>query len=162
MGCVTQLVELSKWSVHSEPDTTREAYAHIDCGGAESCGCDACFNFANARHLVYNAALLELLEWLGVDPLLEAEARHDNCLEAGRHAYTACFYLVGEISSGPATTVANQGRRCVPSLESAGKGIRVGFSADAREAPEAFCGLPVVRLEVSVVAPWVSNAPEPL
>jgi hypothetical protein len=51
---------------------------------------------------------------------------------------------------------------CVPSREAAGDGIRVGFSADAREAPEVFRGLPVVRLEVSVVAPWVSNAPEPL
>jgi hypothetical protein len=148
--------------VCSEPDTTREAYARIDCGGAESCGCEACFNFATARHLVYNAEVLELLEWLGIDPLLEAEARHDSCLEAGRHAYTTCFYLVGEISSGPATTVANRGRRLAPSLESAGEGIRVGFSADACEAPEAFLGLPVVRLEVSVVAPWVSNAPEPL
>jgi hypothetical protein len=162
MAGVAELVELNKWSVASEPETTREAYARIDCGGAENCGCEACFNFANARHLVYNADVLELLEWLGVDPMLEAEARHDSRLGSGRHVYTACFYIVGEISSGPATTVANRGKRCVPSLESAGDGVRVGFSADARDAPEAFRGLPVVRLEVSVVAPWVSNAPEPL
>ncbi|HEY5656178.1 MAG TPA: hypothetical protein VIY27_00165 [Myxococcota bacterium] len=158
---MAQRVQLSKWSVRSEPDATREAYARIDCGGAESCGCEACFNFASARHLVYSAEVLDLFESLGIDPLLEAEARHDRCLEEGRHAYTACFYLVGEIADGPATTVARRGRRVVASLEAAGEGICVGFSADARDAPEAFRGLPVVRLEVSVVAPWVSNEPEP-
>jgi hypothetical protein len=38
----------------------------------------------------------------------------------------------------------------------------VGFSAGGGDAPHAFRGLPVVCLEVSVVAPWISNAPEPL
>ncbi len=39
--------------------------------------------------------------------------------------------------------------------------ISVGFSVGEGDAPEAFSGLPVVCLEVSVVAPWVSNAPAP-
>ena len=68
-----QTVALRKWVVRSEPELTREAYALIESGGAECCGCEECFNFAAARHLVYTPELLELLETLGIDPLLEAE-----------------------------------------------------------------------------------------
>ena len=156
-----QVIELRKWTVRHEPDLTREAYALIDTGGAETCGCEECFNFAASRHLLYTSDVLALLDWLGVDPLLEADARHDTCLGAGRHGYTVRFYLVGEIADGPATTVARHSVCDESSLESAGGDICVGFSAGTSDAPEAFCGLPVVCLEVSVVAPWVSNAPEP-
>jgi hypothetical protein len=156
------VVELRKWAVRCEPDLTREVYARIDTSGAELCGCEECFNFATARHLLYSPDLLELFEWLGVDPLLEAHVWHDACLGAGRHAYTASFYLVGEIADGPATTVARHGAVDEWSLEDAGDGIRVGFSVGGGDAPEPFRGLPVVCLEVSVVAPWISNAPEPV
>jgi hypothetical protein len=155
-------IELRKWAVLCEPDLTREAYAQIDSGGAELCGCEECFNFAATRHLLYTPEVLELFDWLGIDPQLEADVRHDACLGSGRHGYTACFYLVGEIADGPATTVARHGAFAERSLESAGGGIAVGFSCAAGDAPDAFRGLPVVCLEVSVVAPWISNAPEPL
>lgn len=156
-----QTIELRKWAICCEPELTREAYALIDSGGAELCGCEECFNFATARHLLYTPEVLELFDWLGIDPLLEASVHHDACLGSGRHGYTACFYLVGQIADGPATTVACHGACNESSLEPAGGGIRVGFSADTGDAPDAFRGLPVVCLEVSVVAPWISNAPEP-
>lgn len=155
-----QLVELRKWSVRCEPELTREAYAALDGGAAEACGCEACFNFAATRHLMYSPEVLELLEKLGIDPTLEAEARHDARLGDGRHGYTACFYLVGEIASGPLTPVARWGAHEVASLEVADEASALGFCV-GDDPPEAFRGLPVVCLEVSVVAPWISNAPEP-
>jgi hypothetical protein len=156
-----QLIELDKWSVRSDPEITREAYALLDSGGAESCGCEACFNFAATRHLVYSADVIELFESLGIDPLLEAQVSHDGGRGEETHAYTAYFFLVGEIASGPATTVVKSGDSHRVSLVPAGEDNLVGFSADTQDAPESFRGLPTVRLEVSVVAPWVSNAPEP-
>lgn len=155
-----QTVSLQKWAVDNEPDLTREVYAQIECGGAEDCGCEACFNFAATRHLVYSAEVIEFLEWLGIDPSLEAFARYDMPLEDGAHGYTVSFFLVGRIASGPATPVARRSDGLWESLEPAGDAF-VGFSADTSEAPEAFRGLPCVRLMVRVVAPWVSNAPEP-
>ena len=125
-----QLVELRKWSVLSDPDLTREAYARIECAGAENCGCEACFNFAASRHLVYTPEVLELLDWLGIDPLLEAEARHDACLGDGRHGYTACFYLVGEIASGP---VISYVRPSCPSSTSAATVTAATSSISTRE-----------------------------
>ena len=155
-----QVVEVRKWSVRCEPELTREAYALMDCGAAEVCGCEPCFNFATTRHLTYTPELLELLDCLGIDPALEAEARHDACLGDGNQRYTARFYLVGEIASGPVTAVARHGLAAATSLEAAGPGSSVGFSVGG-DPPDAFRGLPVVCLEVSVVAPWISNAPEP-
>ena len=159
---MVQTIALHKWAVDSEPDLTREAYAQIECGGAEDCGCEACFNFATARHLVYSPEVLEFLEWLGIDPLLEADVRHDGRLAPGRHAYTVSFYVVGEIESGPVSCIARAGASLCTSRESAGCGISVGFaSAEGVARPDAFLGLPAVRLELGVVVPWVSNAPEP-
>ena len=155
-----QTVSLRKWAVDNEPDLTREVYARIDCGGAEDCGCEACFNFATTRHLVYSAEMLEFLEWLGIDPQLEACARHDARLASGDHTYTVSFFLVGRIAAGPATPVARRRGTACESLERAGDAL-VGFCADASDAPEPFRGLPCVRLEMRVVAPWVANGPEP-
>lgn len=155
-----QTVALHKWAVDSEPDLTREAYAQLDGGGSEECGCEACFNFAATRHLVYDAEVLDFLECLGIDPLLEAGARHDRRLASGEHCYTVSFYLVGRIARGPATPVARCRDGEHASLESAGD-VEVGFCADAVDAPDVFRGLPCVRLEVRVVAPWVANGPEP-
>lgn len=158
-----QTLALRKWVVCIEPELTREAYALIDSGGAESCGCEECFNFAAARHLVYTPEVLELLECLGIDPLLEADVLHDGRLAPGRHAYTVSFYVIGEIESGPASCIARSGREIAVSRESAGCGISVGFSrAEGVPRPDAFLGLPAIRLELGVVAPWVSNAPEPV
>ena len=70
------------------------------------------------------------------------------------------FYLVGRIARGPATPIACRRGRLFESLEPAGD-VEVGFCADASDAPEAFRGLPCVRLEVRVVAPWIANGPEP-
>ncbi|MEM7412618.1 MAG: hypothetical protein AAF430_20475 [Myxococcota bacterium] len=155
-----ETVALRKWAIDTEPDLTREAYALIDCGGAESCGCEACFNFATSRHLVYSSEVLEFLDWLGIDPQLEAYAQYDEPLSMDQHCYTVSFYLVGRIAQGPSTPVARRRDGDRSSLERAAD-VLVGFSADASDAPEAFHGLPCVRLEVRVVAPWVSNGPEP-
>ena len=155
-----QTIALRKWAVDNEPDLTREAYAQIECGGAEDCGCEACFNFAVSRHLVYSPEVLEFLDWLGIDPLLEADARYEARRGSGRHAYTVGFYLVGRIAQGPCTPIARRSGCECESLEKAGD-VEVGFCSDVSDAPEPFRGLPCVRLEVRVVAPWVANDPEP-
>ena len=156
-----QLLELHKWSVLTDPDLTREAYALMEDGGAERCGCEACFNFLNSRHLIYTPEVLDFFDWLGIDPLLEAEVHRDGCVGEGRHRYTAAFYVVGHIESGPATPCARSAAGEVPSHEPVDGEISLGFSTDTSDLPDAFRGLPAVCLEVRVVAPWVSNAPEP-
>ncbi len=156
-----QLVELRKWSILSDPELTQDVYALIETSGAELCGCECCFNFAIARHLVWSAQALELFECLGIDPLLESTVSHVARLRSGLHVYTGCFHLVGEIAAGPATPVALRNGRPALSLVPLGGGLSLGFSTDREPAPEAFYGLPVVGLEFRAQIPWISNAPEP-
>jgi hypothetical protein len=156
-----QLVELTKWSILSEPELTREVYALIETSGAELCGCESCFNFAIARHLAWSGEALELFECLGIDPLLESAVTRVARVRSGLHVYTGCFHLVGEIAAGPATPVATRGGEPALSLVPLGGGLSLGFTADRSSAPEAFYGLPVVGLEFRARIPWISNAPEP-
>jgi hypothetical protein len=156
-------LEFGKWTIAVDPELTSEVYAGLETSGAESCGCEPCFNFAAVRHLIYTPEILNLFEWLGVDPLLESGVRHLGRVTAGSHRYSGWFHVVGEITSGPATPVAaaDRGRESVVSLVASGDGLEVGFSRERSLAPEAFHGLPVITLEFRAVAPWISNAPEP-
>ena len=156
-----QLVQFAKWLIESAPDATQEAYARIDSGGAERCGCEECFNFANARHLIYPTEVIDLLEWLGIDPLLETEVTHVRRLDSGLHTYCCVFHLVGELVEGQARNLNLSGRLQNQYLVEAGDGVSLAFSADASLAPDEFRGQPIVELEFSVDAPWISNAPEP-
>ncbi|MCH2171617.1 hypothetical protein MK489_12610 [Myxococcota bacterium] len=155
--------EIGKWTIAVDPDLTREIYAGLETSGAESCGCEPCFNFAAVRHLVYTPEILNLFDWLGVDPLLESGVRHLGRVTPGSHRYAGWFHVVGKIAKGPATPVAaaDRGRESVVSLVDSGDGLEVGFSTERSLAPEDFRGLPVVTLEFSALAPWISNAPEP-
>lgn len=157
--------DFDKWTIRSDPDLTREVYASIDTSGAELCGCEECFNFAAVRHLVYTPEILNLLDWFGVDPLLESGVRHRGRLDSGLHLYSGWFHLVGEITAGPLTPVAasreGEGEESIVSLIPSGDGLQFGFSTARGNAPDEFFGLPVVQFEFCAELPWVSNGPEP-
>ena len=113
------------------------------------------------RHLVYSSDLLDLMEFLGIDPLLEAEVVYRGRREDGRHVYAVWFHLVGRIERGPVGNVSLNGAVESRSLVPVGEGMEVAFSEDRTLAPAIFDDLPVVELEVSAVVPWVSPAAEP-
>ncbi|MGH0035797.1 MAG: hypothetical protein ACQGVK_12295 [Myxococcota bacterium] len=156
-----QLLDIARWKLWSDPAATEAVYAGIDVGGCDRCGCDACFNFAQARHLCFGTDWIDLLEWLGVDPLLESEVVHRGPGPAGGHLYSGWFHLVGEIESGPRRNEGRSGSIDSRHLVDVGGGLQVAFSCDRRLAPAAFDPYPVVELEFALEAPWVCDLPEP-
>jgi hypothetical protein len=156
-----QRLELAGWSVWTDPSATEEVYARIDVGGCDRCGCDTCFNFAQARHLCFATDWIDLLEWLGIDPLLESEVVYRGPSGGGRHLYSGWFHLVGEIESGPRQNAGWRGSIDSRYLVPVGRGLEVAFSGDRSLAPAAFRRLPVVELEFALEAPWVCDLPEP-
>lgn len=154
-------LEFAGWRLAIDPAATAELYARLDEGGCERCGCDACFNFADARHLVYTTDWLDLLEWLGIDPLLESEVVYRHRVRRGAHVYSGWFHFVGAIEAGPRRNLGLAGSLESRYLVKTGHAVSIAFSEDARLAPDPFEGLPVVELEFSVVAPWVCDLPEP-
>jgi len=79
---------------------TAAAYAALEHGFAEECGCLSCRNFAARRNQVYPASFRALLEQLGVDPAKEAEAFEEGPADDGCQFYGGWFYLVGEMVIG--------------------------------------------------------------
>jgi hypothetical protein len=154
-------VELAGWSLWSDPAATEEVYARIVAGGCDRCGCDACFNFAQARHLCFETDWIDLLEWLGIDPLLESEVVYRGPSRGGLHLYSGWFHLVGQIESGPRSNIGRQGSIDSCHLVEVGADLKLAFSADRSLAPSAFQGVPVVELEFALEAPWVCDLPEP-
>src|SRR4051812_35650631 len=95
------IVEFKKWKLACNVEATREAYAKIDRGGPEECGCNTCKNFAAARQHAYPQEVRLLFEQLGIDLNKEAEVYHNCKLETGLHDYGGWFHFIGTVETGP-------------------------------------------------------------
>lgn len=144
------MATFGNWRFECDFEATQAAYSPIDRGGAESCSCNGCKNFAAARSRVFPEAFLELLATLGVDPLKDTEAYHIARLAPGRHYYGGWYHFVGQLSVDGDFAQVDFGN---------------GFTACLVEARaprlKSLVGLPVVQLEFqSKSVPWMLPEPE--
>jgi hypothetical protein len=93
-------IRYKDWLLRCDAETTRAAYARIENGAPERCGCDHCLNFIaqrDQRDQSYPRGVLDLLASLGIDYRREAEVHHLARLPSGIVASTAD----GSTSPGP-------------------------------------------------------------
>jgi len=76
---------------------TLAAYAELQHGDAERCGCSGCRNFIAARAQAFPGTFRTFLAELGIDPNKEGEAIHYGPVEPSLHFYGGWFYFVGEL-----------------------------------------------------------------
>jgi hypothetical protein len=77
-------------------ELTRQAYALMNHGGTERCGCSYCRNFAAQRGTVYPPSFQTLLERLGID--LSKEGEVYECGPVGEYrSYGGWLYFIGEL-----------------------------------------------------------------
>src|SRR5437879_3879445 len=95
-GSMTKL-RLGDQLVRYDRDATLSAYAHLQQGWAEKCGCSGCRNFIAAREQVFPDAFRTVLAELGIDLSKEGEAIHHGPVEGNLHFYGGWFYFVGEL-----------------------------------------------------------------
>jgi hypothetical protein len=144
-----QELEVGPYRLSVDIDRTREAYATIQTGGPEECGCDPCKNIVANRATIYPPALITLLAKLGVDPKKEAEVYHTCRLRPGVHSYGGWFHVIGEVVQDADELVA------------LAPGVRVWFKNGAAVAQDAFKTQPVMRVEMELEIPWKIDLPEP-
>jgi len=84
-------------TVRYDREATAAIYGTLKPGGAGTCGCIFCKNFAVQRNLVYPASFRSLLEQLGIDPEKEEEVFEYGPVEDKGHLYGGWFYFVGEM-----------------------------------------------------------------
>src|SRR5262245_24899581 len=103
-----ETLELPGWRIQYDRAATLSAYAHVPTGGAESCGCDPCCNWAETRARLFPPELQQLLDRLGIPFDREAEVYHNARLESGLHSYEGWYHFVGQVLSGE--------RECSPNV----------------------------------------------
>ena len=114
-------VQIGDRSIEVDLERTRAAYARVERGRAERCGCLYCRNFVEARDNIYPAAFLAILESLGIAFDKEAEVYEYGPIEAGFAGYGGRFNFFGTAARDPEPSIA----RDEPTDD-----FRSGFSAE--------------------------------
>jgi hypothetical protein len=155
------VVQIGRWTIASDAEATRKAYAATLVGSPEECGCTHCLNFAAQRSEAYPLTAIQLFEKLGIAANREAEIYHMARLESGRHFYGGWFHLVGSILSGADAARQVAENIWQPDLEAESDFFSLGFTKQVHLVRKPFEGLPLVQLEFTAKIPWIIDAEEP-
>jgi hypothetical protein len=107
MDGAMQQIQLGDQIIRYDHLRTRAAYAVIENGSAERCGCPYCRNFIAQRDTLYPESFRVLLDQLGIDAEKEGEV-----YEYGTDLptpYGGWFYLAGELIE-PGERMTDAGR----------------------------------------------------
>lgn len=151
-------VRFRKWELAVDLQATRDAYAALEIGWPEYCGCVHCRNFQLARPQAYPPEALGLFERLGIASTREQEVVPVEPLGREAYFYTGSFPFVGRLVSGadfwkpkPDGGLMND-RSGTEYLTDT---FRMGFTNHLARTPRPFRGKPIVQLEFGVQLPWV-------
>lgn len=152
----TTIIKFQEWTLLCDPEATAQAYAQLDEGGAEECGCAYCRNFAAVRHTVYPQCVLDLLADLGVDYRKEVEVIHFFRERSDRHYYGWWLHAVGRVLSGPSP----ESNRCFAMRQVEGN-FGIGFHENRALAAESFTGKQLIQIECDAYLTWALEEEEP-
>jgi hypothetical protein len=147
-----QHLDFPGWQILFDREATTAAYTQIAAGGAETCACDPCRNWAASRAEVLPHEFRELLDRLGIPMDREAEVYHNARLDSGLHSYCGWYHFVGQIIFGE--------HEDAPRI--ALGTFLIFFHSSPILLPEPFVGRAVVQLEFEAEVPWLSPIPESL
>jgi hypothetical protein len=154
-------VRFKRWILDADPFATCAAYSKIQSGGADTCGCNACKNFAASRKTVYPENVRTLFDVLGVDLQKEAEVSHFAKLDSGLHYYGGWFHAVGQITGGDETQVEMRENIYAFDLEPETNTFDIGLTSRGQLIPEPFHGQRLIQVEFTAKIPWIICEPEP-
>lgn len=153
--------DILAWRVRVNVDATRNAYAAVTAGGADTCRCDYCANWVAQRSSLLAGPVGVLLDRLGIDGTRDVEVVEYGPEPAtGLRHYEAWYDFIGEIVAGvPARPARRTGIVPPPTPLSDRVGIRLTDASPLAHHP--FAGKPLVRVEIAARLPWAIEAPEP-
>jgi hypothetical protein len=143
MLCDMQEMRCGDQVVWYDENRTAQAYASLQIGGCEECGCGYCRNFAAQRGIAYPNDFRLMLASLGIDPNKEGEV-YECATEAGLLLYGGWFFFAGK--------VLKAGER----LTELPDGFQYYF-ADGKHLPKpsADFGADLAAVEFYTKIPWV-------
>src|SRR5258708_23572764 len=133
--------------VSYDRDATVAAYAQLQRGSAEMCGCSVCRNFLAQRDKLYPQHFLKLLDHMGIDLTKEGDLYEDGPMADNVQPSAGWFYFVGElVEAGERLMVIRENFQCF---------IR---GAGATSVTRLF-GDSVCALEFTTRIPWILDEP---
>jgi hypothetical protein len=94
------IVKYKDWEFEVDIPLTQQAYSNFPFGGADTCSCADCKNYAANRETVFPAEIIQLFNELGIDYRKEIEIWSIQKLENGLHQISGWFHFKGKIISG--------------------------------------------------------------
>ena len=147
--------------VRYDRDATVAAYAQLQNGDAERCGCSGCRNFISAREQAFPRQFKVLLAELGIDLTKDGEVVDFGVVDGGMHYYEGWFYFVGELIVIGERLIRiaaelNAGQLALASNGTAS--FEYWFSSSFARPPAVF-GNAVTAVEFTTRIPWVLDEP---
>jgi hypothetical protein len=141
-------------------NATLAAYAELQQGWTERCGCGGCRNFIAAREQAFPDAFRNFLAEFGIDPTKEGEAIHYGPVDGGLHFYGGWFYFVGKLTEAGErlTTIPLPGSSArIQPLPGPREGFQYWFSTNFARPPAIFGGK-MGAVEFTTLLPWIIDA----
>lgn len=135
------------WIFECDPDCTRDVYALISGGGAETCGCTICRNYLAQRQPIFPREIMQLFDQTGIDPKKDAEIYHMTKDRQG-HYYGGWLHFIGKIKEKSGS------QQVAPDF-------LVNFAEKGDLAHEALAGEPLIQVDFYTHLPWVLDEEEP-
>lgn len=153
-------IVFAHWTLDVDVEATTAAYAQIQSGSPEVCGCLPCRNFSASRNRTFPDAIRSFLRLAAIPIDREAEIYHCGKVESGLHLYGGWFHFVGRIVSGADAYVPHDAQSWRFDLHDFSSIASAGVSSKTALVDPAFKDEAVLQLEFSVEIPWVLHAPE--
>ncbi len=139
--------EIAGTSVSFELEATRDIYARIAYGGAETCNCQPCRNYRLVRDEAYPPEFRTLLEELGIDYRKELEVYFGVPLPGGKYLYEGWFCFAGKAYG-----------RIINAMP-AGTAFKYRIDESAPSPQREFHGHSVLHLAFQTTVPWRLSEP---
>ena len=94
---MTGTTQVGLWKVIFDREATLAAYGRLSVSKAPRCSCQGCRNFRALDDIAFSIDIRNLLDQLGIDPVLPAEIVISGNLEDGECPYSSIFHFEGTL-----------------------------------------------------------------
>ena len=147
-----ELVRFREWLFAVDVAATVAAYAQCAAGGADTCPCEDCRNYAGYRASL-PAEVAEFFDQLGIDYRKESEVWRAARTESGCHQYFGWYHFKGQMLEGWDCKQPSEHGLNLLDLRPITDTFSIGFTR--AEAPTIFSDKNnLVQIEFAICIPW--------
>ena len=145
---------IARWTVDVDRSATEEAYASLDGGSADRCGCDDCLTFIAARDSLFPESVVQFLEMAGIPRESDIELASFGEIREGVQLYSGWYHFVGCIIAGDDAAIPyDDGRGWSYDLAKVTEAFSLGVTKRVSQRADAFPPESTLQFEFAVELP---------